>query len=135
MKMLTITRPAIPTDDDFCWGVEGELAIPMFTNCQTPECGCDRALVGLNSHRGSTTVKVTAIDLTPEDVLAAVIGFFDDTGIRTNWFADLTPAEVRQVALDTVMQSARVAEGHPVGVMLRPQFHPEHESWSFSRVP
>lgn len=45
--------------DDFCWTVEGELVqIAPFT-CDCPDCGCDRAMSGTASSRGTTTFTVT----------------------------------------------------------------------------
>lgn len=47
MKMLTIHNHQT-SEPDFCWGVEGEIAIPTPGSlvCRRLDCGCDRSHCG-----------------------------------------------------------------------------------------
>jgi hypothetical protein len=43
MKMLTIHQPQPGNEDDFCAGVEGEIAVAGIV-CDRPDCGCERTV-------------------------------------------------------------------------------------------
>ncbi len=46
------------TDRDFVWTVEGELVMMPPDICDCPDCGCERAVVGLASSGASTMFQV-----------------------------------------------------------------------------
>jgi hypothetical protein len=73
MKALTIHNNH-QTDWDFCWGVEGEIAVPTPAGflCDRLDCGCDRSHGGLNSHKASTTLMVLDLDL--DDIVTTSCG-------------------------------------------------------------
>ncbi|MGH3266899.1 MAG: DUF7715 family protein, partial [Trebonia sp.] len=77
--MLTIHNYPAAVVGDFCWGVEGEVAIAVLPMCHKPDCGCDRAHVGLNSRKASTTVMVRELDLTIDDLVSACLGYLEST--------------------------------------------------------
>ena len=62
MKVLTIHGYDGPDMDDFCFGVEVEMAVQPLI-CNSPNCGCDRSYVGLGSRAASTTLMVREVDL------------------------------------------------------------------------
>ena len=59
MKVLVATshtqgqRP-----DDFCHTLEGELVRLPVVVCDCPDCGCERAVEGLASHKATTTFTI-----------------------------------------------------------------------------
>src|SRR4051812_50228392 len=78
MKLLTATRAGQgDRTGDFCFAVEGELVL-LGLVCATDEadpdggCGCGRAFAGMSSHRATTTALVRDLDLTYDDLRAAV---------------------------------------------------------------
>lgn len=68
--------------DDFCWTVEGELVRFPGVTCSCPGCGCDRAMAGLSSSRGTTTFMVR--DLPDLDV-GAFVELLKDALEREGW--------------------------------------------------
>ncbi|CAN5240084.1 hypothetical protein BH11ACT7_BH11ACT7_04420 [soil metagenome] len=74
MKALTIHHYAAGDPDDFCGGVEGEIAIPP-TICDRRNCGFDRSHAGLDSQSASSTLIVRDVDLDLEDLVSAAVGF------------------------------------------------------------
>ena len=46
------------TPGDYAHTVAGELVTATVTQCDCPECGCDRGFAGLASHRATTTALV-----------------------------------------------------------------------------
>lgn len=126
MRMLTIHRPANAEPNDFCWGIEGELAVPM-TPCARsthPDCGCDRAHIGLNSRKGSTTVMVRDVDLTFDDISTACASHYE-----TGWGA--TPHDAVDLAAAVIGEAADVCTYHRVGTVLRPWYDHSAEEWRY----
>ena len=123
MRMPTIHRPPSPHDGDFCWGIEGEIAIPPAAVCDTPHCGCDRTYTGLNSRRASTTVMVRDVDLTLDDLIIACIPTLQTSG--------LSPDETIEYATDLITESADTANLHPVGTVLRMHFDGDIDDWLY----
>jgi hypothetical protein len=134
MKMLTIHRDPAATADDFCWGVEGEVALPGTelpgNVCSTPnpECGCDRSHGGINSHKASTTVMVRDLDLSMDDLVIACIGYIEAAG-----YAPLArdADDVEHWAFSLVTEAAKVAARYPVGTVLRMAFNRDSEHWHY----
>ena len=46
------------TPGDYAHAVAGELVTATVTQCDCPDCGCDRGFAGLSSHRATTTAMV-----------------------------------------------------------------------------
>lgn len=131
MQMLTIHRPDRPGPRDFCHGIDGELAVVTSLVCDAQNCGCDRAVIGLNSAKASTTVKVADLELGPDDAVTACIAYLDYSG----WSAAIgSVEEVREVAEKIISASAAVAAIHPVGTVLRPSYDRDENSWSFAEA-
>jgi hypothetical protein len=134
MKMLTIHRDPAATADDFCWGIEGEVALPGTalpgTVCSTPnpECGCERSHGGINSHKASTTLMVRDLDLTLDDLTAGCVGYLAAAG-----YAALArdADEVDSLAYSMILEAAGVAARHPVGTVLRMVFSRDSEQWHY----
>lgn len=119
--MLTATSQGADRADDFCYAVEGEI-VTVTVVCDSPRCGCDRALGGLNSHRATTTVMVREVDLTIDDLGLAALGYLESAG-----WAELIagrsmpdgPDPVRSLALELVQFSADIASDFDEGTVLR----------------
>lgn len=132
MKLLTIHRPTHPAAHDFCHGIPGELAIAFATGCSTPDCDCDRALIGLNSACGSTTVEVSDLDLGLEDAVEACIAYLE----YAEWTKVIVGGApgVRACAEKFIAFSAGVADQHDVGAVLRPRYDLDTELWTFTEA-
>jgi hypothetical protein len=124
VKILTIHDYPRPRGDDFYWGMEGEVAIPGIV-CDSPNCGCDRSHVGLNSHAGSTTVWVADTDLTVDDVKAAVDGYMEAAG-----WGPMPTSDVAALVGGVVEVAARF----PVGTVLRPTLDRATGAWAYTPV-
>jgi hypothetical protein len=126
VQILTIHRHPRPRGDDFCWGVEGEVAVPGLV-CDAPNCGCDRSHIGLNSHKGSTTVQVSNTELTVAvaDVEAAVDGYMEAAG-----WGPIPAGEVAILVEGVIEAAARF----PVGTVLRPAFNRDTDTWTYTPV-
>jgi hypothetical protein len=131
MKMLTIHNHQA-SEPDFCWGVEGEIAIPTPAPlvCHRPDCGCDRSHGGLNSHKASTTLMVRDVDLDFDDLVTACVGYLEAAG-----WADLIDEqhEVEALAQDMVADGAEIAAGHAAGTVLRTVFDRDDQQWRTAR--
>ncbi len=130
MKMLTIHQPQPGRADDFCAGVEGEIAVPGMV-CDRLDCGCDRSHSGLNSHAASSQLMVRELDLTPDDVAAACVGFLENAG-WANLFDE--PGELQDFARDVADDCAQAAAGYAVGTILRPAYDRARDEWHYSAV-
>lgn len=113
MKVLVATRQGQRRDDDFFWGVEGELVRLPMDVCANPRCGCDRSVTGLATSRASTTfTSVERPELDPDSYRMV----FLDAIEREGWILGGTDTddfdEVIEGHLDL---AARV----PAGAVLR----------------
>lgn len=147
MKMLTIHHHRSVLRSDFCWGVEGEIAIPGTAIpgfvCSTPntECGCDRSHRGLSSHASSTTVMVSDLDLTLDDLTRACVGYLEAAGYLSadgeRSYSTLAsgPADVESWAYGLILEAVGVAAKYPVGTVLRMAFDRDSEQWNYCASP
>ena len=63
---------------DYAFTVEGELVTPVATQCDNPDCGCERGFPGLASSRATTTAMVVDRPwITPDDLEDAVRDYLD----------------------------------------------------------
>lgn len=128
MKMLTI-HDHQTSESDFCWGVEGEIAVPGPVTCHRRDCGCDRSHTGLNSHKASTTVIVRDVDLDFDDLVTAAVGFLESAG----WAAACGDhGKVDAAAREMVAAAAEVAAEFEVGAVLRPAFDRDCAEWRYT---
>ncbi|MFG3710963.1 hypothetical protein [Micromonospora sp. NPDC047730] len=115
MKVLAATRRGQgERPGDFSWTNDGELVFPGFVcdaDLADPEggCGCGRALIGVESAKGTTTAEVVEQDLTFEQLTAIVAKALTDQG----WGAEEGVAEA--VADDIVGPIADLPAGTIVG--------------------
>ena len=59
MRVLVATNELQgTTPGDYAHTVAGELVTASVTQCDCPDCGCDRGFAGLASHRATTTAMV-----------------------------------------------------------------------------
>ena len=74
MRVLVATNDLQgTTPGDYAHTVAGELVTPSVTQCDCPDCGCDRGFAGLDSHRATTTAMVVEHpDMTTTDLRDAV---------------------------------------------------------------
>lgn len=56
--------------DDFDHAQRGEPVVFGTLCCNNPECGCDRAFIGVNSRKGTTVAEVAEVDDTVESLAA-----------------------------------------------------------------
>ena len=127
MKMLTIHNHRAGTPD-FCWGIEGEIAIPTPIVCDRTDCGCDRSHGGLNSHRASTTLMVRDVDLDFDDIVTACVGYLEAAG----WAQHID--EVQATASDIVTHGAEIAAEHATGAVLRTVFDRDERVWRYTEA-
>jgi hypothetical protein len=67
--------------DDFAYTVAGELVTAVATECQNPDCGCDRGFPVLASARATTTAQVVELPhVTEDDLRAALLDYFTRGG-------------------------------------------------------
>jgi hypothetical protein len=125
MKVLTIHRYPHTAPGDFCWGVEGEIAVPGLVCASPADCGCDRSLCGINSHRASTTVMVRDLDLSLDDLIVGNIGSLEAGG----WAELLPPDGLDEWARDQIIESVEAAGNFPVGMVLRPFYNQDVDEW------
>jgi hypothetical protein len=121
MKLLTAhnlnTRPS-----DFSFTELGEIVVPNHLVCDSgPSCGCERAVVGVTTHRATTTMRVTDQPLCAPDITALIGSYAAATG--------LTEADARQL----FTESAAVAAQLPDGTILRIEATGGHWIYSFDR--
>ncbi len=128
MKMLTIHDYNHPTSYDFCWGIEGELAIASPVACDDTTCGCDRSHVGMNSRKASTTVMVRDVQLGLDDLTAACLASLTESG-----FYDDNEAAAQDAA-DIITAAVEVAARFPVGTVLRSWFDRGTDEWHFTEA-
>ena len=131
MKLLTMHAAAAPAPDDFSWGIDGELAIAFYIGCTTPDCGCDRALVGLNSKAGSTTVKVSEVDITSADAITACEAYLESAG-WVELFCNNNKDRARELADKLITESASAAAQHPTGTVLRGTYQHDTAAWTYA---
>lgn len=114
MLLLTATHDTngqIAGDYDCC--VEGELVYlqePCATGHKTIDtCGCGRGFAGANSHRATTTAKVTRSALAPADVREALRASLHQGG----WLdPQIVPPREVQDLLDEILDTVSTIASH-----------------------
>ena len=125
MRVLTIHNHNNGAPGDFCWGIEGEIAVPAPVVCDRRDCGCDRSHGGLNSHRAATTLMVRDLELDFDDLVAACTAFLEDAG-----WTDAS-ADVAALAAGMITAGAEAAAPYPAGTVLRPPFDHDTQEWHY----
>lgn len=110
MRILVATKATQgKRANDFSFAIEGEPAVIPAMECDGEavdgHCGCRRAMVGLESHSATTTVKVVERDLTPRQL---------ELIIRKSWqqagWAKLMGAKIEAYARDEAQELIRMAQ-------------------------
>ena len=130
MKTFTITNVGLDRDG-FCWGVEGELALPAFVVCDS-NCGCERSFVGLNSSTASTNIMVRDIALNFEDAVEAYYGSLDGGGWLEHFDGDKDA--MRREAEQSIGDAISEAENFATGTVLRVAYDRDTDEWTFHPV-
>ena len=125
MKVLTITNRQT-SEQDFCFGIEGEIAAPGQVTCSRHDCGCDRSHVGLNSRKAATTLMVREIDLSFDDIVTACVGYLESSPR-----AGVLTVPVEDIAYEMATDSTETAAMHAVGTVLRPSFDHNRDEWHY----
>jgi len=118
MKLLVATSDKQgKRKNDFSFANEGELV--YFGTEHDGEgidgdCGCRRSMFGIDSHKGTTTMKLAEVEITPEE-LAERVG---DSLRRAGWVrTDADEADLEMVA-DVTNEMMEVAKTLPVGFVV-----------------
>ncbi|MGH8775475.1 MAG: DUF7715 family protein [Jiangellaceae bacterium] len=116
MRLLVataMTQGHRPTDFTCCR--PGEIVMPPLHACDEPvdgPCGCRRSLVGIDTHRPTTTFEVADLSLTLDDLAARVWTSLDSAGwIRCVDDAEVADRWVHDIAWELVQAGARFAVG------------------------
>jgi hypothetical protein len=139
MKLLTATSERQgERDGDFCFAVEGELVLLGFV-CATDQadpdggCGCGRAFSGMGSMKATTTALVRDLDITYDDLRAAVEGYLVAAGSGPDL---LGAAEFAELLEETVDDTVHFARFWPAGAVVgRSLDHVHVRSFPEGRVP
>nr|WP_232001840.1 hypothetical protein [Mycobacterium sp. 852014-52450_SCH5900713] len=126
--MLTIHAAPPGRPHDFCWGIDGEIAVPTTLVCDRPDCGCDRSHIGLNSHRASTTLMVREIDIDFDDLVTACSGYLQAAG----WADEFGAGNAEAVAGQMATATADVATEYAAGTVLRAAFDHNRQQWNYT---
>jgi hypothetical protein len=122
MKVLTATCESQGArENDFCFTIEGELLCFPAIECDCGSiddgCGCHRAMVGLSSHRPTTTMKVSERrDLDHGSYHSLISDGYQKQGYLTDEL--LTDPEVRAWLRDVTESLMRLANHWPPGSVL-----------------
>ena len=115
MLMLAATKKTQgQRSNDFCWANEGELVRPgsVCDGEHDPDgpCGCNRSMVGLDSHKATTTIEVIDSPLDRCEIVEMFVKSHKDCG----WIVN---QEEIEIMVDTL---GVVAEDFGVGAV--PEF-------------
>lgn len=130
MLVLVATRQAQgAVSTDYSWTVEGELVTPVASQCTNRQCGCDRGLPGLASHRATTTAQIVDLPhITDDDLWWAVHGYLEAGGWIDLLMDDVDERDLRSVlhvadAIESLVDEhveaiQRVCRTYPVGTIV-----------------
>jgi hypothetical protein len=117
MKVLIATNQTQgQRTDDFCHTLEGELVRLPAVVCDCSDCGCDRAVEGLASHKATTTFTIAErVDLDAARYRSILVNHLVDGGwvvgepgtVDTAWvhdFANLHVEITRQFAVGDILE-------------------------------
>lgn len=121
MKVLAATNKTQGRrDNDFCWAIEGELVTFPVIECECgtsdDACGCHRAMAGLASSRGTTTMQVIDRPELDGETYYRLIA----DGLRRQGYIPKGPmdAEVREWLRDVVRELVVAASIFEPGTVL-----------------
>lgn len=114
MRFLVATRLTQgQRKNDFCFAKEDEL-VRFGTECDGEKvdgaCGCRRSMIGMESSKGTTTMKVVDLDLSRGDLFKRMNQSF----IKSGWGAIVDDKLVAQ----DVDEIIRIAEFFPLGSVI-----------------
>jgi hypothetical protein len=120
MKLMTVTKETQGwRTSDFCHGEEGEIAIFGF-ECDSDKddvdgrCGCRRSMGGMKSQKGSTTMEIKEIDITPKQLRERIQEYL----VETKWAGLLTAKELKEYVADYQKDLMRIGEYFPEGAIV-----------------
>ncbi len=126
MKVLTaVAHPQHPRETDFCFAEDGEIVVLNASLvCDNPACGCDRTAMGVKSRKGTTTLRVSDLEVTDDDITALLQDYNDKT-----WAGRLGMDVMRKWWTAATL----IAENAPTGALLR--VHADGEDWVVAIEP
>ncbi|WP_437126156.1 DUF7715 family protein [Mycolicibacterium frederiksbergense] len=134
MKILTAATPPVPNDDDFCENTPGEVVVPYALVCTNPDkaaqCGCDRTHIGVSSHGTTTTVTVTEVDWTIDQLTTSYREHLIESESHTAFSEDT----LDETAREGINLSIKVANDHPLGAILRPRYDHTNGLWHYDEA-
>lgn len=114
MHVMTATRRGQgDSDQDFSDTVDGELVVIPIDVCAEPKCGCERAVTGIGSGRGSTTFTVADHPHLTPDLYTELIR----DGLTRHGL--ICPTEQPIHVTDFIRWHIDLAARLPVGALLR----------------
>jgi hypothetical protein len=117
MKVLVATKETQGRRrNDFCWAKEGELLKFAF-ECDGEsidgKCGCRRSMTGVESHKGTTTMKVAELGIT----MKGYVELIKDAYLKGGWFED-DPKTLQETAETDAKIIAEQAEFFGLGAII-----------------
>jgi len=85
------------TPGDYAHTVNGELVTATVTQCDRPECGCDRGFAGLASHRATPTALVVEL---PHPTISELRDSIEDYLFEGGWYDLFREAAELQLDVD-----------------------------------
>jgi len=115
MKVLVATKEGQgERKNDFFWTDEGEVVHFGFEcTSETVDggCGCARSMVGLNSKKATTTMKVTKVGSTKKDLI---------TRLKVHYMLDfkMEADRAERIATEELEDLREIVKGIPIGTVL-----------------
>ena len=118
MKLLVATRQSQGTrGNDFSFTNEGEIVI-FGSECDREavdgKCGCKRSLVGIDSSKATTTLKVVEIDITLFDLTEKIYISLSNNG----WVMSGKEKEMRAYSNMIACKLQSIADNFPVNAII-----------------
>lgn len=118
MRVLTATKETqMQRSNDFFFAEEGELVI-LGSECDDEKvdgkCGCRRAMVGVRSHKSTTTMIVSESNLDEEALKDIVRRSLTENG----WLKGCPEKEANEMVDALCDMNRKVAETFPVGTVI-----------------
>ena len=119
MKILVATKETQGRrTNDFCWCKEGELLMFSTFQCSggfvDDECGCHRAMSGIETLTATTTMRVVEEDVAVEDLIKRIF----DALRQGSWDKMFNDVTLLKKARTIVKEIIEITEEFPPGVVL-----------------
>ena len=118
MKVLVATSETQgQRSDDFMWCRDGE-PVKFGTECDGEgidgHCGCRRSMVGVESNKATTTLKVVEMDITKEGIADALRANYQNAG----WYQLMGAEGAEESIKKEVDELIDIAASFPVGSIM-----------------